>query len=356
MRSLLMVASLALLTACSTTHSGGSMPSALATNTDSDLTGRWTGTWVGTGLFESPREDEVILELKQVGNAGYGRVVFDGSVAAESVPWIVRREGLAGARVSARIRGSRVQLKHELGGNLFAADLKRVGEDRMVGDVRGASPGVQLLLTRVRRGEAPQARVMPAPPAQPSAQQSVQQSSPPSQPSAQAEPEPAKVVTLPPIEETKPAVTEPATEPDPVQIAKVLPSEEPQVEGPSAERPKIEEFVPAIDLRNVYFDFDSAKLRPDAIDALTTNVDWLKQHDDLQLMIEGHCDEAGTPEYNQVLGDRRAESVRATLAASGIEPERMATISYGKERPVCTDSTEECRKLNRHVEFRIKSR
>ena len=318
MRSLLMVASLALLTACSTTHSGGSMPSALAKTTDSDVTGRWTGTWIGTGLFESPREDEVILEIKQVGNSGYGRVVFDGSVAAESVPWNVRREGLAGARVSARIRGSRIQLKHELGGNLFAADLKRVGDDRMIGDVRGASPGVQLVLTRVRRGEAPQARVMPAPPAQPPAQQSSQQPSPQA---AQAEPEPAKVVTLPPIEETKPAVTEPATEPDPVQIAKVLPSEEPQLEQPSAERPKIEEFVPAIDM-----------------------------------MIEGHCDEAGTPEYNQVLGDRRAESVRATLAASGIEPERMATISYGKERPVCTDSTEECRKLNRHVEFRIKSR
>ena len=194
---------------------------------------------------------------------------------------------------------------------------------------------------------------MPAPPAQPPAQQSSQQPSPQA---AQAEPEPAKVVTLPPIEETKPAVTEPATEPDPVQIAKVLPSEEPQLEQPSAERPKIEEFVPAIDMRNVYFDFDSAKLRADAADVLATNVDWLKQHDDLQLMIEGHCDEAGTPEYNQVLGDRRAESVRATLAASGIEPERMATISYGKERPVCTDSTEECRKLNRHVEFRIKSR
>ena len=232
MRSLLMVASLALLTACSTTHSGGSMPSALAKTTDSDVTGRWTGTWIGTGLFESPREDEVILEIKQVGNSGYGRVVCDGSVAAESVPWNVRREGLAGARVSARIRGSRIQLKHELGGNLFAADLKRVGDDRMIGDVRGASPGVQLVLTRVRRGEAPQARVMPAPPAQPPAQQSSQQPSPQA---AQAEPEPAKVVTLPPIEETKPAVTEPATEPDPVQIAKVLPSEEPQLEQPSAE-------------------------------------------------------------------------------------------------------------------------
>jgi peptidoglycan-associated lipoprotein len=357
MRSLLMVASLALLTACSTTHSGAPMPSALPVSTGSDVTGRWTGTWVGTGLFESPREDEVILELKQVGSSGYGRVVFDGSVAAESVPWNVRREGLAGARVSASIRGSRIVVKHELGGHLFAADLKRVGEDRMIGDVRGAAPGVQLLLTRTRRGEVPQARVMPAPPAQPVQSAQAAQAVQPAPP-AQVEPtpEPAKVVTLPPIEESKPAATEPATEPDPVQIAKVIPSEEPQGQETPTERPKIEEFVPAIDMKNVYFDFDSAKLRPDALDALSTNVDWLKTHDDLQVMIEGHCDEAGTPEYNQVLGDRRAESVRATLAASGIEAERMSTISYGKERPVCTDSTEECRKQNRHVEFRIKSR
>ena len=150
-----------------------------------------------TSLFESPREDEVILELKQVGNSGYGRVVFDGSVAAESVPWNVRREGLAGARVSARIRGSRVMLKHELGGNLFAADLTRVGDDRMIGDVRGSSPGVQLVLTRVRRGEAPQARVMPAPPAQQSSQQSSQQPSPQS---AQVEPTPEPAPETPPTD------------------------------------------------------------------------------------------------------------------------------------------------------------
>ena len=345
MRSLLMVASLSLLTACS---SAAPMPSALpVTSTgESDVTGRWTGTWVGTGLFESPREDEVILELKQVGSRGYGRVVFDGSTAAESVPWDVRREGLSGARIAATIKGSQVQVKHERGSRFFAADLTRIGEDRMIGDVRGAAPGVQLLLTRTRRTEAPQARVQPAPPArtQPDAEPK-----PAAEPQPSTEPEPAKVVTLPPVDE-------PATERDPEQIAAVIPSEEPQQQEAPGDRPKVEEFVPAIDLKNVYFDFDSAKLRADALDALVTNVEWLKEHDDLQLMIEGHCDEAGTPEYNQVLGDRRVESVKATLAASGIEADRMGTISYGKERPICADSTEECRKLNRHVEFRIKSR
>src|SRR6185503_6743260 len=175
-----------------------------------------------------------------------------------------------------------------------------------------------------RRPDPPQARILPAP-----------------QPVAAPE---------------TPVVEEPAKEPDPVQIAAVIPSEEPQAPATPAERPKVDEFTPALDLRTVYFDFDSAKLRADALDSLVTNAQWLKEHDDMQLMIEGHCDEAGTPEYNQALGDRRAESVKTTLAASGVDAARMATISYGKERPVCTEKTEECHKLNRHVEFRIKSR
>ena len=333
MRSLLMVASLSLLTACATTtKSAAPMGSALPVSSaaESDVTGRWLGTWIGTGIFESPREESVVLDLKQVGFAGYGRMVFDGSVAAESVPWEVRREGLAGARVAATIMGSRVRVRHELGERYFAADLTRIGEDRMIGDVRGAAPGVQLLLTRAggRRPDPPQARILPAP-------------KPAAEPVAAPE---------------TPVVEEPAKEPDPVQIAAVMPSEEPQAPAIPTERPKVDEFTPALDLRTVYFDFDSAKLRADALDSLVTNAQWLKEHANMQLMIEGHCDEAGTPEYNQALGDRRAESVKTTLAASGVEATRMATISYGKERPVCTEKTEECHKLNRHVEFRIKSR
>jgi peptidoglycan-associated lipoprotein len=340
MRSLLMVASLSLLTACATTtRSATPMPSALPMSAESDVTGRWLGTWVGTGLFDSPREDAVVLDLRQRGSSAYGRMIFDGSTAAESVPWEVRREGLVGARVYATVLGSQVHLKHEQGARLFAADLIRVGEDRMIGDVRGAAPGVQLLLTRARRVDPPQARVLPAPPAVESAPA----------PESPAAPEPP--ATPEPV-----ATEEPATQPDPVQIAAVIPSEEPQAAETPAERPKVEDFVPAIDMRTVYFDFDTATLRADALDALATNATWLKEHAELQVMIEGHCDEVGTPEYNQALGDRRAESVRATLTASGIEADRLATISYGKERPVCTEATDECHKLNRHVEFKVKAR
>ena len=90
MRSLLMVASLSLLTACATTTRNTAAPTGsalpVASAAESDITGRWTGTWVGTGLFDSPREDAVVLDIKQVGHAAYGRMVFDGSTAAESVP------------------------------------------------------------------------------------------------------------------------------------------------------------------------------------------------------------------------------------------------------------------------------
>jgi peptidoglycan-associated lipoprotein len=264
-----------------------------------------------------------------VGSKGYGRIIIDGSVAAESVPWDVRREGLSGVRVAAAIKGSEVRVTHEQGARLFAADLTRISEDRMVGDVRGAAPGVQLLLTRVRKADPPQARIMPAP-------------APPQQ-------DASALAELLPTEE------QPTGDPDPVQIAAVMPSEEPQVQD-SPERPRIAEFEPAAELKAVYFDFDSATIRADGTDTLTTNAQWLKEHEDLQVLIEGHCDERGTTEYNQALGDRRAQSVKASLKAFGVGADRMTTISYGKERPVCTEATEECHRQNRHVEFRIKSR
>jgi peptidoglycan-associated lipoprotein len=343
MRALLVVGSLALLTACSTVRSSVVVPTPSAlpvSSAPSDVSGRWTGTWIGTGLFDSPREEEVILDLKQVGRVGYGRVIFDGSVAAESVPWGVRREGLAGARVSARIKGSKVELMHERGRSLFAADLTRISEDRMIGDVSGSAPGVRLLLTRVRRPDASQAAAV------------TPQATPTTKEDARVKEEPPAKIEDAPVAELPPA-TETPVDRDPVQIAAVIPSEEPQA---PVERPRLDEFVPATDLKVIYFDFDSANLKTDARDALTSTADWLKQHEDLQVMIEGHCDEAGTPEYNQVLGQQRAQSVKSTLAAAGVEAERMATISYGKERPVCTDINEACRSLNRHVEFRIKSR
>ena len=315
MRALFVSLLIPLLAACSAMSTG---LSASPSMTDVDVSGRWMGTWVGTGLFDSPREDSITLDIKQVGHIGYGRITFEGTIAAESVPWSVRREGLAGIRVGARISGSEVRLKHELGGHLFAAKLKRLSEDRMLGEMRDA-PDVRILLTRVAHREAPQARALPKAPVTPTPTVA--------DVPAAAEPEPLAKI------EAAPEASEPAQEPDPV-----------------------EEFIAVPELKVVYFDFDRAALRSDAADTLAGDAEWLKENADTVLLIEGHCDEKGTTEYNQALGDRRAQSVKESLAASGIEPERMTTISYGKERPVCTENTAECRAQNRHVEFRVKTR
>ena len=111
------------------------------------------------------------------------------------------------------------------------------------------------------------------------------------------------------------------------------------------------------ELPAIHFDFDKAELRPEAVDRLLGYAGWLKDHDDTVVMIEGHCDERGTAEYNVALGDRRAKSVRDRLSAYGITSDRISTVSYGKERPACAvPDTAECHEMNRRAEFRIKSR
>src|SRR5262249_56722980 len=75
-----------------------------------NIGGKWTGSWVGTGLFNAPRQENLTLEIAQRGDAGYGRMVIDGATAAESVPWEVRQQGLGGIRVFAAINGSKVRI------------------------------------------------------------------------------------------------------------------------------------------------------------------------------------------------------------------------------------------------------
>jgi peptidoglycan-associated lipoprotein len=85
-------------------------------------------------------------------------------------------------------------------------------------------------------------------------------------------------------------------------------------------------------------------------------VTWLKENADTFVLIEGNADERGTAEYNLALGDRRAKSALDYLEANGIPKDRMSTVSYGKERPACTDATEQCRAQNRRSDFRVKSK
>ena len=106
-------------------------------------------------------------------------------------------------------------------------------------------------------------------------------------------------------------------------------------------------------LGEVYFDFDRYELRPEARDRLTKNADFLRKYPDVQVTIEGHCDERGTADYNIALGDRRTFSTVRFLEQLGIEPGRLRTVSYGEERPQCTERTETCWSRNRRAAFVI---
>jgi peptidoglycan-associated lipoprotein len=104
-------------------------------------------------------------------------------------------------------------------------------------------------------------------------------------------------------------------------------------------------------LKPVFFDFDRAVIRSDARAALDDNARWLKANPTATVVIEGHCDERGTREYNLGLGDRRAKAARDYLVTAGIEPNRIKTISYGKERPFVLGHDESAWKWNRRAHF-----
>lgn len=108
-------------------------------------------------------------------------------------------------------------------------------------------------------------------------------------------------------------------------------------------------------LKDIYFDFDRADLRPDARETLRANADWLKKNRSATVQIEGHCDERGTSEYNLALGAKRAQSAKDYLVTLGISERRISTISYGEEIPVCTEHNEQCWQKNRHDRFVVKN-
>jgi len=109
-------------------------------------------------------------------------------------------------------------------------------------------------------------------------------------------------------------------------------------------------------LGDVYFDFDKADLTEDARARLAKNADWLRAHPEFELRIEGHCDERGTNEYNLALGERRAAAAKDYIVSLGVAAAKLGTISYGEERPQCTDSSEGCWARNRRAHFLITSR
>ncbi len=104
-------------------------------------------------------------------------------------------------------------------------------------------------------------------------------------------------------------------------------------------------------VRDIYFDYDSFNIRSDAVSVLQANADWLRANPQANIVIEGHCDERGSAEYNLGLGDRRANSAREYIESLGIDGGRIRPISYGKERPQCSEQTEQCWQSNRRAHF-----
>ena len=121
---------------------------------------------------------------------------------------------------------------------------------------------------------------------------------------------------------------------------------------PSLPSPK--EFVESAALRDVYFDFDRYEVRAGDKGMLDENAKWLKSNQSALLLIEGHADERGTNEYNLALGERRAKATRDYLVSVGIDAGRITVISYGEERPTCTEKTEGCWAKNRRAHFLVK--
>lgn len=164
----------------------------------------------------------------------------------------------------------------------------------------------------------------------------------------EAPPPPPEVETTPTAPPAEDVTPEPAPEPQDVEEPDPLASEDMREVNREAER---QGFDP-----NVYFAFDKSNLRPEARETLSANARWLRQHPEFVLRIEGHCDERGTNEYNLALGERRANATKDYLVSLGVDADRLQTISYGEERPVCTESTEACWQRNRRAHMLITGR
>ena len=120
----------------------------------------------------------------------------------------------------------------------------------------------------------------------------------------------------------------------------------PPVFPPSVSPPVVPE-----KLDSIYLDFDKYNINPEIKDTLKKNADWLQANKGYNIRIEGNCDERGTKEYNMALGQRRADAAAKFLMTLGVGKDRISTVSYGKEKPVCTEHNEACWSRNRRDDF-----
>jgi len=163
--------------------------------------------------------------------------------------------------------------------------------------------------------------------------------------------------TTAPATETPVTTTTPTPRELPEEVvtdprAEAIPSEEVREELPD----DIQELNRRGYLQDVFFDTNRHELRPDGREALAANAAWLQRFPTVAIVVEGHCDERNTREYNLALGERRASTVRDYLVSLGVPGERIRTISYGEERPFATGNDESAWRLNRRAHFVITSR
>jgi peptidoglycan-associated lipoprotein len=119
-------------------------------------------------------------------------------------------------------------------------------------------------------------------------------------------------------------------------------------------RPAPSGYTAIPDLTDIHFDFDKYEIRPDDAKILDADAAWLTSHSDQLILVEGHCDERGTSEYNLALGERRARATLNYLVSRGVKQSRLTIVSYGEERPVCREHGEECWAKNRRAHFLAK--
>jgi len=155
-----------------------------------------------------------------------------------------------------------------------------------------------------------------------------------------------------PVEEPK--VKEKTTEEE-IETTIVKKGEIPPEKLPKKKEIKKPEEKLAEIFKNIYFDFDKYDLKLDAIKTLKKIGDYMRKHSDVKILIEGHCDERGTREYNLVLGEQRSLSARDFLINYGISPKRLYTVSYGEDKPADPRHCEEAWAKNRRCEFKIVS-
>jgi peptidoglycan-associated lipoprotein len=110
-----------------------------------------------------------------------------------------------------------------------------------------------------------------------------------------------------------------------------------------------EEELFAQNIRDVYFDYDKYDLRSGDSSTVDRDATFLKQHADMKIVIEGHCDDRGSAEYNLALGENRAEALKKALVIDGVDANRLRVVSLGKEKPFCTEDNEQCWQQNRRA-------